>query len=111
MVWGKLMIPRHKNVTLGLYITPYTKINSKRIRDSNVRPETVKLLEQTKGKASYLWSWQSLLGYGTKSTGNKTKNKQAVLCQTKKIMHRKENNRMKKQLVDWGEILANHIPD
>lgn len=90
MVWGKPMIPRRKNVTLDLYITPYTKINSKWIRDSNVRPETVNLLEQTKGKASYLWSWQSLLGYGTKSTGKKTKNKQVVLCQTKKITHRRE---------------------
>lgn len=84
------MIPRRKNVTLDLYITPYTKINSKWIRDSNVRPETVNLLEQTKGKASYLWSWQSLLGYGTKSTGKKTKNKQVVLGQTKKITHRRE---------------------
>ena len=74
---GKNWSTTCKRMKLDHFLTLHTKINSKWIKDLNVRPETIKLLEENIGKTlSNINHSRIFYDPPPQNSGNKSKNKQ-----------------------------------
>ena len=92
-------IPTCKTKKVDPYLTPFVKINLKWIKDLNVRPETVKLLEENiKRKLLNIGLGDDFLGMTTKPQATKTKSNQWDYIKLKSSWRAKETiNKMKRQ--------------
>ena len=95
------------------FLTPYTKINSKWIKDLNVRPENLKLLEENIGKTlSDINHSRILYDPPPRILEIKAKISKWGLMKLKSFCTTKETiSKVKRQPSDWEKIIANEATD
>ena len=95
------------------FLTQYTKINSKWVKDLKVRPETIKLLEGNIGKTlSGINHSRILYDPSPRVTEIKAKINKWDLIKIKSFcITKKTINKVKRQPSEWEKIIANEATD
>jgi len=102
-----------KRMKLEHFITQYRKINLKRIKDLNVRLETIKFLEENIGRTLDDINQSKILYDPTpRVTEIKTKVNKWDLIKLKRFCTAKETiSKVKRQPSEWEKIIANETSD
>jgi hypothetical protein len=96
------------------FLSPYTKLKSKWIKDLQIKPETLKLIEENVGKS------MEHMGTGEKKILNRTAMACAIrsridnwdLLKLQRFCKAKDNvNKTKRQPTDWEKIFTNPKSD
>ena len=95
------------------FLTPYTKINSKWIKDLNVRPKTIKLLGKNIGKTlSDIHHSRILYDPPPRMLEIKAKINKWDLIKIKSFCTTKETiSKVKRQPSEWEKITTNEATD
>ena len=90
------------------FLTPYTKINSKWIKDLNGKPDTIKLLEENIGRTIYDMNHSKILfDPPPRQMGIKTKINKWDLIKLKSFLHSKGNHKQdEKTTLRMGENIC-----
>ena len=94
-------------------LTPYTKINSKWIKDLSVRPETIKLLEENIGRTLNDINQSEILYDPPRGVMKiKTRINKWDLIKFKSFCTAKETiSKVKRKPSEWEKIIENEITD